>query len=379
MGVLYMSARDQLKLDVIGKVVSGVFDREKACLVLDVSQRTIRRYLKAYMEKGPLFVKHGNYQRPSANKTSKKLKDKVLNLVKEKYFDFNMLHCLEKLNENENIHLKRETFRKWCHEIKMVKRAKKRRSKARYMRTRMKQTGIMIQMDGSPHKWFGNKDSCLISTIDDASNEVPYAEFFPSEDTLSCMTVLQNLVKRNGIFQILYVDRAGWFGGTKRTEFAQVKRACEELGIHVIFAQSAEAKGRVERHFGTLQDRLIPEMRLRRVYSYQAANCFLQEQFLPNEYDKKFTVTPANLQTAYKPLPPTTDLNEIFCLKHYRMVKRDHTVPWQGKLYQITSPVKYSIYKQKIEIRTYQDLSFKMFFAGKKLPLKLVNPLRKAA
>lgn len=379
MGVLCMSARDQLKLDVIGKVVSGVFDREKACLVLDVSQRTIRRYLKAYMDNGPLCMKHGNYQRSPVNKTSKEMKNKVLSLVREKYFDFNMIHCLEKLSECENIHLKRETFRKWCHEIKMVKRAKRRRSKARYMRTRMKQTGLMLQMDGSPHKWFGGRDSCLISAIDDASNEVPFAEFFPAEDSLSCMRVLEKIIAKKGIFQILYVDRAGWFGGTKRTDFAQVKRACEELGIHVIFANSAEAKGRVERLFNTLQDRLIPEMRLRRIHSYQAANCFLQDQFLPNEYDKKFRVTPANLQTAYKPLPTDIDLNQIFCLKDYRIVKRDHTVPWQGNLYQIVSPVKYSIYKQKIEIRTYQDLSFKMFFAGKELPVTLVDPLRRAA
>lgn len=374
-----MSAYEQLKLDIVLKVFSGVFEKDKACAVLDVSERTFRRYIKKYQETGPLFVKHGNYQRVPCNKTTDEIKKKVLDLVRHKYFDFNMLHCLEKLAKDEGISLKRETFRKWCHEIKMVKRAKRRRAPARYMRTRMKQTGIMIQMDGSPHKWFGGRDSCLISSIDDASNEVPFAEFFPAEDTLSCMRVLQKIVEKKGIFQILYVDRAGWFGGTKRTDFAQVKRACGELGIHVIFANSAEAKGRIERHFETMQDRLIPEMRLRRIYSYQAANCFLQDQFLPNEYDKKFTVTPANLQTAYKPLPQGTDLNEIFCLKHYRMVKRDHTVPWQGKLYQIVSPVKYSIYKQKIEIRTYHDLSFKMFFAAKELPVELVNPLRLAA
>lgn len=374
-----MSAQDQLKLDIVLKVFSDVLDRDKACAVLDVSQRTLRRYLSRYEEHGLLFVKHGNYQRKPINKTPESLRQRVCDLVRNKYFDFNMLHCLEKLAKDENIFLKRETFRKWCHEIKMVKRAKRRRAKARYMRTRMKQTGLMLQMDGSPHKWFGQKDSCLISAIDDASNEIPFAEFFPAEDTISCMRVLQKIVEKKGIFQILYVDKAGWFGGTKRTEFSQVKRACEELGIHVIFANSAEAKGRIERHFETMQDRLIPEMRLRGIRSYQAANSYLQDQFLLNEYDKKFTVTPANLQTAYKPLPVGTDLNEIFCIKHYRMVKRDHTVPWQGKLYQIVSPVKYSIYKQKIEIRTYQDLSFKMFFAGKELPIKLVNPLRIAA
>ena len=290
-----------------------------------------------------------------------------------------MLHCLEKLAQLESIDLKRETFRKWCHEIKMVKHAKRRRSKARYMRSRMKQTGLMLQMDGSPHRWFGNKQSCLISAIDDASNEVPYAEFFPSEDSISCMTVLEKIIAKKGIFHILYVDRAGWFGGTKRTDFAQVKRACEELGIHVIFANSAEAKGRIERHFETMQDRLIPEMRLRRIQSYQAANCFLQDQFLPNEYDKKFSAIPANLQTAYKPLPQGINLREIFCLKHYRIVKRDHTFSWYGITYQLTSPVKYSIYKQNIEIRTYQDLSWKVFFANKELTVTQINFLKKAA
>ena len=238
--VLYMSAYEQLKLDVVVKVVSGTFDFEKALAILDVSESTFWRYLRAYREKGHLFVKHGNYQKSPVNKTPQNLKHNVLDLVKNKYFDFNMLHC-------------------------------------------------------------------------------------------------------------------------------------------VIFANSAEAKGRIERHFNTMQDRLIPEMRSRGIRSYQAANSFLQDQFLPNEYTTKFTVTPANLQTAYKPLPQGINLDEIFCLKHYRMIKRDHTVPWQGKLYQIESPVKYPIYKQKVEIRTYQDLTFKMFFAGKELPVKLVNPLRMAA
>jgi hypothetical protein len=111
----------------------------------------------------------------------------------------------------------------------------------------MQQTGLMLQMDGSPHRWFGDKPSCLIAAIDDADSDVPFGEFFPAEDTISCMRILQQIVKKRGIFNILYVDRAGIFGGPKRAHFSQVKRALGELGIQVIFANSPEAKGRIER------------------------------------------------------------------------------------------------------------------------------------
>jgi hypothetical protein len=332
-----------------------------------------------YRRRGILFVKHGNFERAPVNKISADIKKRAMSLMSEKYFDFNMSHCLEKLAECEGVHIRRETFRKWCHEIGMVKRAKRRRAKARYRRERMSQTGLMIQMDGSPHRWFGDKPSCLITSIDDADNDIPYAEFFLSEDTLSCMKVLQRLIEKKGIFHLLYVDKAGIFGGSKRANFSQVKRALRELGIQVIFANSAEAKGRVERSHQTMQDRLIPEMRIRNIRSFQAANCFLREQFLPNDYRKKFTVIPSNLQSAYRPVLLGIDLKEIFCIKEHRTVKRDHTLSWNSQVYSLISPVKYSIYKQQVELRTYQDLTWKAFFAGQEILLTPVTqPLRKA-
>lgn len=374
-----MGAEEQLRLDVTVKVMAQQITREHAEKILHVSARTVRRYLAGYRKEGPFFVKHGNYQKAPVNKFPEETKKKILGLVEEKYFDFNMLHCLEKLKKDEGIVVGRETFRKWCHEIKMVKRAKRRKAIARYRRRRMQQTGLMVQMDGSPHRWFGGQPSCLIACIDDADSDVPSAEFFHSEDTISCMRVLQKTIEAKGLFHILYVDKAGIFGGTKRTNFSQVKRALRELGIHIIFANSAEAKGRVERLFETLQDRLIPEMRLRKIRSFGAANHFLQQQYLPNEYRSKFTVTPSNLATAYRPCPSNISLQEIFCIKEYRTVARDHTLSWNGDQYALVSPVKYSIYKQKIEIRTYQDLTWKAFFAGKEIILtRLQRDLRKA-
>lgn len=367
-----MSAQEQLKLNIVVKISSGLIGRKEGQQILDVSERTLRRYLRDYQREGVLAVKHGNYNRSPINRTDNDLKKQVQQLVQAKYYDFNMLHCLEKLKNDEKIELSRETFRLWCHEIKMVKRAKRRSSKVRRQRTRMQQTGLMLQMDGSPHTWFGGQPSCLIGAIDDADGDVPFAEFFLSEDTISCMRVLEQIIRKKGLFHILYVDKAGIFGGQKRAHFSQVKRALKELNIEIIFADSPEAKGRIERLWNTLQDRLIPELRIRNISSYEKANCFLQEQFLPNEYAAKFKVQPANLQTAYRPIPNGIDLHEIFCLKEDRSVNRDHTFSWNNETYRIDSPLKHSIWKQKIEIRTYQDLTWKVFFAGRELQVSLV-------
>lgn len=373
-----MNSSEQLKLDIISKLKLKKITKKQACLILNVSERTIERYLEKYNEQGIRFTIHGNKNKVPKNKTSNNLKEEVIKLVREKYYDFNMTHCLEKLKDDHNITLDREVFRIWCHEINLVKRAHKRRSsRVRRRRERMARPGVMLQMDGSPHQWFGGKESCLIATIDDANNEVAYGEFFPAEDTISCMTVLQNVIEKKGVFDILYTDKAGIFGGPKRVHFSQVKRALKELGIEIIFANSAEAKGRIERLWNTLQDRLIPEMRLRKIKSYHAANNFLQEQYLPNEYARKFTVQPESIEVAYRVVPEGLDLKEVFCLKEYRLVKKDHTLSWNGDTYDVKSFLKYSIYNQKIEIRTYQDLTWKAFFAGKEIEILKVDPVKR--
>lgn len=374
-----MDASEQLTLDIVVKISSGQMPRRQGQKVLAVSERTLRRYLKEYAERGALFIKHGNCNKPAANRTDSDLKKQVLSLVREKYFDFNVTHCLEKLEQDHGFKISHDTLLRWCHETHMVKRAKKRRSpRVRRRRDRMAQSGMLLQMDGSPHCWFGGKPSCLIAAIDDATSSVPFGEFFPSEDTISCMRVLQQIIEIKGIFQILYVDRAGIFGGPKRAQFSQVKRALGELGIQVLFANSPEAKGRIERLWNTFQDRLIPEMRLRDITNYDSANDFLQNQFLPGAYAPHFEVIPENLETAYRPLPAGKDLREIFCLKEYRTCKRDHTFSWNNVLYQIDSPLKHSIYKQSIELRTYQDLTWRAFFAGRPIVVRKVILARKA-
>ena len=366
-----MNAQNQLIIDIIEKLNSKKITLQIATQVLNVSERTIYRYIKGISESGVAYFQHGNKNKIPKNKTSCETLLIAKNLMKEKYFDFNVTHALEKLKSEDNIIINRESFRKVCHEINLVKRQKRRSRKVHKVRSRTSQTGIMLQMDGSPHRWFGVEESCLIGAIDDANNENYYSEFFESETTAGCLKVLRKIIEKKGLFNILYTDRAGLFAGPKRAEFSQVKRALSELGIQIIYANSAEAKGRIERHWQTLQDRLVPEMRLRNITSFAGANEFLNNQFLPNEYNKNFKVIPSNLESGWRPLPSNINLDEIFCLKYYRQVKNDHTYSFEGQIFKITSDLRYSIQNQKIEIRIYPDAAMKVYFAERELDVEV--------
>jgi len=370
--MLMLTASEQLKLDLVMKVLCGKLTRAQVMRLLNVSKSTLKRYLRNYQKHGPAFVKHGLSCRKPLNKLSQNLKSEVLRLIREKYFDLNMTHLHEKLSQEEKLSVGRETLRKWCHEIKMVKRHKRRRSKARYYRDRMPQRGLMIQLDGSHHEWFGKKKSVLIASIDDATSEIPYAEFFSSEDTFNCMKVVRSIVEKFGVFHVLYTDRAGIFGGAKRQNFAQLKRACEELGIQVVYAYSPEAKGRVERLFQTLQDRLCVEMRIRNITTFEEANFFLQYEFLPKMYTDRFTVPPQNPESAFEPLLPSINLREIFCLKDHRRILNDHTISYDAAFYECRPKDGISIAGHELEIREYPTHAWKAFYRGLEMPLRKI-------
>ena len=378
-GGIYMSKQGQFAYRAVSDFMNGTLNRKEAAELLEVRERTITRMAGRIREKGLLAVVHGNRNRVPWNKQQEELKQIVMGLVVSKYFDFNMTHCLEKLKELHGLDIKYDTFRRWCHERKIVKRAKRRKAVARYRRARMQSEGLLLQMDGSPHRYNGKDEWCLIAAIDDATSEIPYGEFFHSEDTINCMTVLQKIIEKKGIPYALYVDQAGCLGGGKRSHFNQFRRAAEELGIKIIFATSPEAKGRIERSWDTIQDRIIPEMRLRKIHKMPAANDYLQNQFLPNYWKLKNTVTAKSPESRYTAPHPTIDLRETLCLKEYRTVGRDHTLSWEGTTYALHSPLKYSIYKQKIELRTYQDLTWRAYFAGKPIALEPMLPMKKAS
>lgn len=364
--MIVMDSKAQLTVDIIAKVVEGRITIANAAKLLSKSRRSIERYVKRYQQVGIQFAVHGNSGKSPPNKTPKSIKQAVQALIKDKYFDLNLLHLAEQLEVNEHIFVKRETLRGWAHDIHHVKRAKRRRGKARKRRERMEAAGLMMQMDGSPHRWFGDKKHCLIAMIDDATSEI-HAEFFPSETTAGCLKVMRDCIETKGLFKTLYVDRAGIFGGPKRCNFSQMQRACEELGIEIIFANSPQGKGRIERAFDTFQDRLVPELRLNNIKDIASANAYLKHVFIPQFWQPQIQVKSKQQISEFTPLSKHTNLDDICVIKEHRKIRNDHTFSYGNKFYLIDSPLKHSISNQKIEIRNTSKKGFTAHFAGRQL------------
>jgi len=363
-----MNKNQQFKYQVIIDFLQGNLRQTEAAELLHISRRTVTRLARRIEARGFLGVIHGNKGKPARNRISDEHKTKVMAIFREKYFDCNMTHAHELLLLEQNIEVSYGTFRRWCSSMEVVKQ-RRRRKRARVFCPRMPAEGMLLQLDGSPHRYNGKDEWCLIGAIDDATSDIPYAEFFRSEDTISCMKVLKKIIELKGIPYAIYTDHAGWFGGLKRQNSSQFKRACEELGIHVIFAHTPESKGRIERAWKTIQDRIIPELRMLNIETIDRASSHLQETFLKNYWGKKNKVAPRSSQNKYRRLSGTTDLNQIFCLKEYRVIRGDRTVSWNNKIYLVKDADKLSVPNQRIEIRTYIDYSWRAFFAGNPIQL----------
>jgi hypothetical protein len=232
----------------------------------------------------------------------------------------------------------------------------------------------MLQMDGSDHEWVKGQHWTLIAGIDDASSEVPYGEFFPTENLEGYLRVLRFTIEKKGVPLVLYVDHASWLSGTTKShETGQFKRICEELAITLIFANSPQAKGRIERLWNTYQDRLVAEFAYHRITDRRTANEYLNNEFLPKTWNARFTVAPKRPESCYRAAPTMEGLHEILCLKYQRKVRNDHTILWGNRLYRITASLSYSIAKRSVEIRQYADNQMRGYYAGLDLELSLVN------
>ena len=371
MGVT-LSNKQQYQLERVSEFISGSLSRKDCALLLSLSERSVTRLATAIKLEGISAVLHGNSGTIPFNKSDQELKQSAANLAAEKYFDFNILHMFEKLQSEINLNVSYSTFRKWCHEWKLVKRTRKqRKANIHTHRQRHHSEGFMLQMDGSPHMYWKGQTTVLIAAIDDATSDVPWGEFYELEDTINCMDVLEKIIKLKGIPRFIYTYKAGWLTGTKRQDFTQFTRACEELGIQVISANTPQAKGRIERLWGYVQDRVAAEMRLAGINNVADANTFFNN-FMKTEWKNKHTVVPIKAEMAYRKLPTEANLNEIFCLKYSRRVALDHTISWHGERFVIKNPPT-NLTKQDIEIRCYRDKTSKVLFAGRELQLEKVH------
>ena len=334
-----LTPKEQTRLQVLNSLLAEQIALDQAAELMGVSPRHTRRTLAAYRENGPAAVAHGHRGRKPANATSEAVIADVVHLARTRYAGANHTHLSELLNEREGIAIGRTTLRRILVNAGLSSPQRRRPPKHRIRRQRMPREGMLIQVDGSHHPWLGDQAPpfALLIAVDNATGTVVAALFCEQEDSRNYFLLIQGLVQHLGVPVALYTDRHAVFRHTPGAGLpgmpTQFSRAMDELGIQMIFAQSLQAKGRVERTAGTFQDRLITELRLAGATTIEQANTVL-EQFLPR-FNRRFQVPPQYPDPAFRPLDPELCLEQILCFKHRRRVARDNTVRFQLDTLQV--------------------------------------------
>lgn len=342
--MLTMSLRERDKLTVLRQVEEGLIAPSIGARKLAISPRQFRRLRRKFLVMGDAAVIHSLRGRPSNHRLDPKLKGRALKRAREPvYHDFGPTLLSEHLSRDLGTEIHSSTLRAWM-VAEGLWLVSKRKLHHRSRRARRFAFGELVQMDTSIHKWFEGRSGCepvLIAMIDDATSKL-FARFAETDSGAANRGVLVEYIQRNGRMGALYADRAAHFQSRRaKRELAEdspissiIKHGLDELGIELISALSPQAKGRVERLFNTLQDRLLKEMRVASISTIEAANQFLETSFIPF-WDARFSVDPEIPDDFHRPVPEGTDLMQLFAETHRRLIRADYTVRFQNVYYQI--------------------------------------------
>jgi transposase len=389
-----LNTKEQRRLVILNQVEVKQLSRNKAKELLNISSRHLKRVIAAYRKKGAAALAHGNRGKRPHNALDEGLKKQVLGLAQEKYTDFNFQHFTDSLKEREGIDISRSSVRRILLKAGITSPKKRRSPKHRSRRERYPQEGMLLQIDASPHLWLEERGPSftLIGAIDDATGKVPYAFFQEHEDNRGYFLLLQGIVERHGIPLALYHDRHTIFevpknelesieeqldGEKKLTQFG---RLLKELEITSISANSPQAKGRIERLWGTFQNRLVSELRLAKVTTMEEANRVLAD-YLPI-FNRDFQVTPLVADSAYRKTGRGFIPNRYFCNKYKRVVGGDNVIKFKGKRIQIV-PLneRASFAHAHVEVHTRLDHTLAVCYKGDYLRIRAATaeaPLQRA-
>lgn len=352
--------------DVLARYQGGKLGCEGAAELLGIEVRTFLRWRKRDEETGGNGWEDRRVGRQSPRKAADAEVDKITRLYRDKYNGFNVAHFHAYLCWEEGFGRSYSWVKRVLCTAGLVGPGK-RGGDHRLRRPRRPQTGMMIHQDASMHNWFGEGLCDLVVTLDDANSEITSGFFCPEEGTLSSMRGIAETIASYGIFCSLYTDRGShyWFtpeagGKVDKTRPTEVGRALKQLGIKHIAAYSPEARGRSERMFGTLQGRLPAELALHGITTIDAANAYLRDIYLPR-HNQEFTVPAADPEPAFIPYvgPPLAD---ILCLQDERVVGKDNTVSYQGKILQIpASAHRHHYVKAEVTVCHYPDGALAIF------------------
>ena len=363
-----LSQKELQRVTVISSCMKGILTCARAAELLDLSPRHVKRLKARYRQGSAAALAHVSRGRPSPRRLPEPLRARILALARTRYAGFNDHHLCEKLRQSEGLAIGRETLRRLLRAAGLGSPRKRRRPAHRQRRLARAREGEMLLLDASLHRWLEHRgpEFALLALLDDATRKVLVAEFFPSEDARSYFCLLRRVLRRYGVPLSLYGDRHSVFvrnddhwsmeeqlsGKRQPTQFG---RALAQLGVTYIAANSPQAKGRIERLWGTFQDRLTSELRLAGAADLAAANTVLR-RFLA-DYNRRFGRAPRESDTAWRPAP--ADLDRICCFVHERSVSNDNVVQWDGRRFQIPpQPKRFSFAGAKVQI--YESLEGKV-------------------
>lgn len=359
--IIIMSKKELDKVTVIRDLVNRRIKSKEAAKLLNLSTRQIRRLKNRFEKFGGKGLVHQNRGQQGHNRLPDKLVAKTKKILEERYADFWPSHAQEKLAENHGIGISKEKIRQIMIEVKLWLPKKDRlRAHFRSWRDRKEYFGEMQQYDGSFHDWFEERlPLCtLLASVDDATGQVTHARFAVDEGVLNTFTFWQEYIGEHGRPLSIYLDRYSTYKiniGDQKDDpdnLTQFERAMKkDLNIDIIHAHSPEAKGRVERLFKTLQNRLPKELRLAKVNSSEEANVFLQKQFLPR-FNQKFAVLAKKSGNLHRPVSQEEfrSLHRIFSIQTLRKVNNDFTVSLKGIWYQLLAEQPVLVLKKDVVI-----------------------------
>ena len=346
--IFTMSQKEIKRLHVIHKVREGLLTQKDAAEIISLSERQTRRIVKRVREEGDRGIQHGLRGKESNRKLPKELSERVKRLYQMKYRGYGPTFTKEKLYELERIKVSKETIRTWLLESGQWQKGRKGRAHRRW-RERKSCYGEMLQLDGSHHDWFeGRRERCvLMAYIDDATSRV-YGRFYEYEGTIPAMDSFKRYIMRYGIPLSVYMDKHSTYKSTVepsledeikgKTPLSEFGRALTELAVRIIHAHSPQAKGRIERLFKTLQDRLVKEMTIRGINTIAEANKYLSRYLA--DHNKRFAVKAKGPEDLHRAIPAGLDLDKIFCIRTMRALRNDFTIAHNRRLYQIEQSVR---------------------------------------
>jgi len=346
--IIMMSQEELKRLPITHKVINKELTQIDAADILGLCDRQVRRIIERVKKEGDKGIIHRLRGKPSNRQMPMKTKDRILNLCKTRYKDFNPTFASEKLLEIDELIVNPETLRLWFIESGITYNKRRGRTH-RVWRERKHHFGEMVQLDGSHHDWFESRGPrcVLMGYIDDATNTT-FARFYEYEGTLPAMDSFKLYIKKYGIPMSIYLDKHSTYKSTTHYKsieqelnnsesLSHFEKSLKELGVGVIHANSPQAKGRIERLFQTFQDRLIKEMRLRSINTIKEANNFLAH-YLP-VFNRRFANSPIEASDFHRSVPEHIDLDKILSIKTPRSLRNDFTIAHDKKFYQILDTI----------------------------------------